>query len=61
MHHVPGENCHKIIAPSLEGLVAPEAFVRIIDAFVHAIDLVSFDFTCFQLNEERRPSYQGNV
>jgi transposase len=61
MHHVPGKNRNQSIEGSLEELVSPTSFARIIDAFVDALDLESFDFTYFQLNEQGRPPYHPAV
>ena len=61
MHHVPGKNRNQRINRSLEELVEPTSFARIIDAFVDALDLESFGFTYFQLNEEGRPPYHPGV
>ena len=61
MHHVPGKNRNQRIDRSLEELVEPTSFARIIDAFVDALDLESFGFTYFQLNEEGRPPYHPGV
>ena len=61
MHHVPGEDRNQPIYHSLEELVRPDSFARIIDAFVDVIDLESFGFTYFKLNEEGRPPYHPSV
>jgi transposase len=61
MHHVPGKSRDERIDRSLEELVQPTSFARIIDAFVDALDLASFGFTYFQLNEEGRPPYHPAV
>lgn len=61
MHHVPGQNRHQPIVGTLEELVSPTSFARIIDAFVDALDLESFDFTYFRLNEEGRPPFHPSV
>ena len=42
---------------SLEQLVDPEAFCRIIDAYVEALDLEAFGFKHVALNKEGRPPY----
>jgi transposase len=46
---------------SLESTIAPEAFVRVIDAFVDAIDLKSFGFKHIESNDEGRPAYHPSV
>lgn len=61
MHHVPGKNRNQPLDGTLEELVSPTSFARIIDAFVDALDLESFDFTYFQLNEQGRPPYHPAV
>lgn len=42
---------------SLESAIAPDAFVRVVDAFVDAIDLKSFGFAHVVCEEEGRPPY----
>lgn len=42
---------------SLESAIAPDAFVRVVDAFVDAIDLKSFGFAHVTCEEEGRPPY----
>jgi len=44
-----------------EQVVAPDAFVRVIDAFVDALDLRSFGFSHVETHEEGRPSYHPGV
>jgi transposase len=61
MHHVPGKNRNERLDRSLEELVPPTSFARIIDAFVDALDLASFCFTYFDLNEEGRPPYHSGL
>ena len=57
MDHIEGQDRHQMMMFSLDQLVHPEAFVRIIDAFVDALDLSSFDFNYFHLKPEGRPPY----
>ena len=57
MDHVEGQDRHQMMMYSLDQLVHPQAFVRIIDAFVDTLDLSSFDFSYFQLKAEGRPPY----
>ena len=45
MNHIHGNDRKQIAMLSLEGCVAADAFVRVIDAFVDAIALQSFGFT----------------
>ena len=46
---------------SLEQMVEPEAFVRVIDAFVDHLDLDSFGFTHHRLNKEGRPPFHPST
>ena len=46
---------------SLESAIAHEAFVRVVDAFVDAIDLASFGFNHVECEEEGRPPYHPAV
>jgi len=46
---------------SLESTIAPNAFVRVIDAFVDAIDLKSFGFNHVECKEEGRPPYHPSI
>jgi transposase len=46
---------------SLESAIAPDSFVRVVDAFVDAIDLKSFGFAHVECQEEGRPPYHPSV
>lgn len=46
---------------SLESAIAADSFVRIVDAFVEAIDLKSFGFAHVECREEGRPPYHPSV
>ena len=46
---------------SLESSIAANSFVRVVDAFVDAIDLKSFGFAHVQCQEEGRPPYHPSV
>jgi transposase len=46
---------------SLESSIAPDSFVRAIDAFVDAIDMKSFGFAHVECKEEGRPSFHPTV
>jgi len=61
MDHVQGKNRNYPLNQSLEDLVTGDSFARIIDAFVASIDLSTFDFKYFDLNEEGRPPYHPSV
>jgi len=45
----------------LDQMVAEQSFVRIIDAFVDALDLKQFNFTYFALNKEGRPPFHPSA
>jgi len=57
MQHKQGENRNQMFMFSLESAIAPDAFVRVVDAFVDAIDLKSFGFAHVTCEEEGRPPY----
>jgi len=61
MPHVTGEERNQLMMISLECTIAPDSFVRAIDAFVDAIDLKSFGFAHVQCKEEGRPSFHPSV
>jgi len=46
---------------SLESAIAADSFVRVLDAFVEAIDLKSFGFAHVECSEEGRPPYHPAV
>lgn len=45
----------------LENSIAPDSFVRVVDAFVDVIDLKSFGFAHVEYQEEGRPPYHPSV
>ena len=57
MQHKQGENRNQMFMFSLESAIAPDAFVRVVDAFVDVIDLKSFGFAHVECEEEGRPPY----
>src|SRR4030043_2393688 len=57
MQHKQGENRNQMFMFSLESAIAPDSFVRVVDAFVDAIDLKSFEFAHVECEEEGRPPY----
>lgn len=61
MQHINGEDRNQMFMFSLESLIPADAFVRVIDAFVEAIDLKSFGFKHSECNEEGRPAYHPSV
>ena len=61
MQHIQGEDRNQMFMISLESTISPDAFVRVIDAFVDAIDLKSFGFKHIESNEEGRPAYHPSV
>lgn len=61
MQHKQGEDRNQLFLFNLESAIAPEAFVRVVDAFVDAIDLKSFGFSHVECEEEGRPPYHPAV
>jgi transposase len=61
MQHIQGEERNQIQMFSLESAISPDSFVRVIDAFVDAIDLKSFGFRHVECQEEGRPPYHPAV
>jgi transposase len=61
MPHVTGEERNQLMMISLESTIAPDSFVRAIDAFVDVIDLKSFGFAHVECKEEGRPSFHPSV
>jgi len=57
MQHIQGENRNQMFAFCLESAITPDSFVRVVDAFVDAIDLNSFGFAHVECEEEGRPPY----
>lgn len=57
MDHIQGNSRDQLMIISLDQMVHQEAFVRIIDAFVNAIDISSFGFTNIEHGVEGRPPY----
>ena len=57
MQHIQGEDRNQMFMLSLESVIPPDAFVRVIDSFVDAIDLKSFGFKHVECKEEGRPPY----
>ena len=57
MVHQQGEDRNQMFMFSLESAIAPDAFVRVVDAFVDVIDLKSFGFDHVECKEEGRPPY----
>jgi hypothetical protein len=52
MQHINGEDRNQIFMISLESTISTQAFVRVIDAFVDAIDLKSFGFSLVKCHQE---------
>ena len=52
MDFVEGHDREQMFISSIEQMVDPEAFVRIIDAFIDALPLEQFDFKNLELNEQ---------
>lgn len=57
MHHIKGQARNQFQLLCLEQMVSPDSFVRVIDVFVDAIDMLSFGFQHAQVREEGRPPY----
>jgi transposase len=57
MQHKQGENRNQMFIFSLDSAIAADAFVRVVDAFVNAIDLKSFGFAHVECHEEGCPPY----
>jgi len=61
MPHVIGQQRNQMMMLSLESSIPPDAFVRVIDAFVDSTDLESFGFAHVHSNDEGRPSFHPSV
>lgn len=61
MPHLAGEPRNQLIMLSLENSVPQDAFVRVIDAFVDAIDLESFGFDHTTSKDEGRPCFHPSI
>lgn len=61
MPHLAGELRNQLIMLSLETSVPADAFVRVIDAFVDAIDLESFGFDHTTSKDEGRPCFHPSI
>jgi len=61
MNFVTGSSRDQTFITSLDMMVGPEAFVRVIDAFVDAIDIDSFQFSNSKLNTSGRPPFHPSV
>ena len=61
MQHKQGENRDQVFMFSLETAIAADSFVRVVDAFVEAIDLKSFGFAHVECPGEGRPPYHPAI
>lgn len=61
MDHKQGTDRNQIMMLSLESSIAPDSFVRVVDAFVDAIDLKSFGFAHVDCPDEGRPPYHPAI
>jgi len=61
MDHKQGTDRNQMFMFCLESTIAKDSFVRVVDAFVDAIDLKSFGFSHVDCNEEGRPPYHPSV
>lgn len=57
MQHKQGEERNQVFMFSLGSAIAPDSFVRVVDAFVDTIDLKSFGFAHVECKEEGCPPY----
>jgi transposase len=61
MQYPQGNDRDQMFMLSLEEAVAPDAFARVVDVFVDAIDFKSFEFTNTQCKEKGRPAYHPEM
>src|SRR4030042_7194597 len=61
MDHKQGSDRNQLIKLSLESAIQQDSFVRVVDAFVDAIDLKSFGFAHVECREEGRPPYHPAI
>lgn len=61
MQHKQGENRDQMLMFCLENAIPADSFVRVVDAFVDAVDLDSFDFSHVKCQEQGRPPYHPAV
>jgi len=61
MQHKKGESRGQMLMFSLESVIVQDSFVRVVDAFVDAIDLDSFGFAHIHCKEEGRPPYHPSI
>lgn len=61
MQHKQGEERNQMFMFSLESAIATDSFVRVVDAFVDAIDMKSFGFDHVDCNDEGCPPYPPAV
>lgn len=61
MDFINGTSREQTFITSLESMIDPEAFVRVIDAFVDSIDVDSFGFANSRLNKAGRPPFHPSV
>lgn len=57
MQHKQGEERNQMFMFSLDSAIAADSFVRVVDAFVDAIDLKSFGFAHVECHDEGCPPY----
>jgi transposase len=61
MNHKQGTDRNQMTMFCLESSIAQDSFVRVVDAFVDAVDLKSFGFAHVECQEEGRPPYHPAV
>ena len=61
MPQILGEDRNQIFMISLDAMIPEDDFVRVLDAFVDAIDMQSFGFTQTVDKKDGRPYYPAQV
>jgi len=61
MDHMQGSDRNQMFIFCLESAIPNNSFVRVVDAFVDAIDLKSFGFSHVEHLEEGRPPYHPSI
>ena len=61
MDHITGQDREQMMVLSLEQFVHKESFVRIIDAFVEALNLEEYGFLYYELNKAGRPPFHPST
>ena len=61
MHHISGLDRDQMRMVSLGEMVDKDSMVKVIDAFVDMLDLSSYHFTYFELNQQGRPPFHPST